>query len=444
MARQLSERQIETNSERRARTLRVQCMACGQVWAGDRPLSACPNCGGLLDTVVSVDRRIGPDAFSRGTPVPGMESGVWRYRALLPPIPDAAIVSRAEGNTPLYWDERLARYAGVASGRFGVKHEGHNPTGSFKDRGMTVAISHAKAVGARIVACASTGNTSASLASYAATAGLPALVLIPAGRISGGKLGQTIAYGATVVQIDGDFDAALALLRATADRHDVYLANSVNPFRLEGQKTIVFELLEQLGWQAPDVIALPGGNLGNTAAFGKALAEAFKVGLIDRLPQLATIQAAGAAPFAAYYANGFDHYAPVTAETVATAIKIGDPASVDRARRSIETTSGFVTAVSDAEILDAKALIDRVGIGCEPASAASLAGVRKLVSDGLIASDATIVGVLTGHVLKDVDAVVDYHLHDGDDGPRPGANRPVTIPADPNALAKVLDDALQR
>jgi len=353
------------------------------------------------------------------------------------------VVSRAEGNTPLYWDDRLTRYAGLAAGRFGVKHEGHNPTGSFKDRGMTVAISHANAVGARIVACASTGNTSASLASYAAAAGLPALVLIPAGRISGGKLGQTIAYGATVVQIDGDFDAALALLRETAGRHDVYIANSVNPFRLEGQKTIVFELLEQLGWRAPDVIALPGGNLGNTAAFGKALSEAFQVGLIDRLPQLATIQAAGAAPFAAYYANGFDHYSPVTAETVATAIKIGDPASVERARRSIETTSGFVTAVTDAEILDAKALIDRVGIGCEPASAASLAGVRKLVGDGLIAPDATVVGVLTGHVLKDVDAVVNYHLHDGDDGPRPGANRPVTIPADPDALAKVLADALQ-
>ncbi|MDQ4100097.1 MAG: threonine synthase [Chloroflexota bacterium] len=447
MTGKLSERgvaRVEPRLDTDKAGLRVRCMACGRETVADRPVVACPACGGLLDAVVPLDRPLTGDAFMRTSHGPGVDSGVWRYRALLPPIPDEDVVTRGEGNTPLYWDSRLAEFAGLGAGCFGVKHEGHNPTGSFKDRGMTVAISHAKTVGARIVACASTGNTSASLASYAAAADLPALVLIPAGRISGGKLGQTIAYGATVVQIDGDFDAALALLRTVADRYDVYLANSVNPFRLEGQKTIVFELLEQLGWQAPDVIALPGGNLGNTAAFGKALAELYEVGLIDRLPQVATIQAAGAAPFAAYYASGFDHYAPVMAETVATAIKIGDPASVDRARRSIEHTSGLVTAVTDAEILEAKAHIDRAGIGCEPASAASLAGVRKLVAEGSIAPDATVVGVLTGHVLKDVDAVVAYHLHDGDDGLRSGANRPVTIPATVDALAKVLGDALHR
>lgn len=192
---------------------------------------------------------------------------------------------------------------------------------------MTVGVSHARAVGARIVACASTGNTSASLASYAAAAGMPALVLIPEGKISGGKLSQTIAYGARVVQVAGDFDQALALLRQLTDAYDVYLVNSVNPFRLEGQKTIIFELLEELGWRVPDVIALPGGNLGNTAAFGKALGELMRVGLIDRLPKLAVIQAAGAAPFAAYHASGYRAFAAVVAETVATAIKIGNPAS---------------------------------------------------------------------------------------------------------------------
>jgi threonine synthase len=267
-------------------------------------------------------------------------------------------------------------------------------------------------------------------------------VIIPEGKISGGKLSQTIAHGATVVQVKGDFDQALSLLRATTEKYGVYLVNSVNPFRLEGQKTIVIEMLEQLNWQVPDVIALPGGNLGNTAAFGKALDDLFAVGLVDRMPRLATIQAAGAAPFARYFESGFDRYQSVTAETVATAIKIGNPASVARARRSIERTGGIVASVTDAEILDAKALIDRVGIGCEPASAATLAGIRKLVREGTISPDANVVGVLTGHLLKDSDAVVKYHLEDVDGAPRTGANRPVTIPAELSALERVLTDAI--
>jgi threonine synthase len=417
-------------------------MRCGSAFTTHTAITRCPSCGGLLDATVDLDRHLSPDAF---IPAPGsLEalSGVWRFRPLLPPIPDSAIVSRAEGNTPLYWDDRLAAYAGLRDGRFGVKHEGQNPTGSFKDRGMTVAVSHAKAIGARIIACASTGNTSASLASYAATAGIPSLVLIPDGKISTGKLSQTIAYGGTVVQIDGDFDVALRLLRELAEGHGVYLANSVNPFRPEGQKTIVFEILEHLGWNPPDVIALPGGNLGNTAAFGKALSEAFQTGLIATLPRLVTVQAAGAAPFAAYYESGFDHYAPVEAETIATAIRIGDPASLERARRSIELTGGIVTSVTDAELMDAKAAIDRAGIGCEPASAASLAGLRRLVAEGQLPPDAQAVGVLTGHVLKDADAVVAYHLGDHDGAARAGANRPVSVEATLPALERTLADAL--
>ncbi|HET7095691.1 MAG TPA: threonine synthase, partial [Thermomicrobiales bacterium] len=281
--------------------LTVRCMDCGQAWPGDRPLTACPTCGGLLDVEIPLDRALSPDDFGQRLPEPLTHSGVWRYRPLLPRLPDEAIVTRWEGNTPLYDDARLAAYADM-TGRVLVKHEGHNPTASFKDRGMTVGVSHANAVGARIVACASTGNTSASLASYAAAAGIPALVLVPEGKISAGKLAQTVAYGARVVQIAGDFDAALALLRQLTAAWDVYLVNSVNPFRLEGQKTIVFELLEQLGWQVPDIICLPGGNLGNTAAFGKALTELRAVGLIDRLPRLVVTQAAGAAPFARYFA----------------------------------------------------------------------------------------------------------------------------------------------
>ena len=425
--------------------LRVRCMRCGAESPGDRPVTVCAICGGLLDAVVALGSSIGREDLGRDLPPALRQSGVWRYRALLPAIPEAAIVTRAEGNTPTYWDDRLAAYAGLRPGGCGLKHEGHNPTASFKDRGMTVGISHAKAVGARVVACASTGNTSASLAAYAAAAGLAALVLIPEGKISGGKLAQTIAYGARVVQVEGDFDQALALLRNLTTRYPVYLSNSVNPFRLEGQKTIAFELLEQLGWRVPDVIALPGGNLGNTAAIGKALVEARTVGLIDRLPKLATIQAAGAAPFARSFAAGWAALEPVQAETVATAIKIGNPASADRARRSIEAAGGVVTTVTDGEILDAKAAIDRVGIGCEPASAASLAGVRRLVAEGAIAPDAVVVGLLTGHLLKDVEAVTAYHLGDGGTaGRRDGGNRPVTIPATMSALERTLSDLLEK
>jgi threonine synthase len=426
----------------------VRCMACETPWPADRPVTVCPGCGGLLDVELPLDRTVRSDEFGAAQRSALGWSGVWRYRPLLPDLPEAAIVSRAEGNTPTYWDDRLAGFAGLSGGALGLKHEGHNPTASFKDRGMTVGVSHAVAVGARIVACASTGNTSASLAAYAAAAGLASLVLIPAGKISGGKLAQTVAHGARVVQVEGDFDQALVLLRDLTARYPVYLCNSVNPFRLEGQKTIAFELLEQLDWRVPDAIALPGGNLGNTAALGKALVEARRVGLIDRLPRLVTIQAAGAAPFARSYATDWADLIPVQAETVATAIKIGNPASTARARRSIEVTNGVVTTVTDEEILAAKAEIDRVGIGCEPASAASLAGVKKLVAEGNIAPNATIVGILTGHLLKDVEAVTAYHLGDEETKRRrdgeamAGRNRPVTIPATAAALEATLADLL--
>ena len=423
------------------RAIEVRCMDCGATTTGDQALTRCAACGGLLDVVIPLDRELGPGSFPTERTKSLDRSGVWRYRALLPELPAVSIVSRWEGNTPLYSDDRLSELAGIAGGELSFKHEGHNPTASFKDRGMTVGVSHAKATGARIVACASTGNTSASLASYAASAGLPALVLIPEGKVSGGKLAQTLAYGATVVQIAGDFDRALHLLRELTDAYNIYLVNSVNPFRLEGQKTIVFELLEQRGWRVPDVFVVPGGNLGNTAAFGKALTELRAVGLIDRLPRLVVVQAAGAAPFATYFASGFTSFAPVVAETVATAIKIGNPASTPRAQRSIAQTNGLVASVTDAEILEAKAAIDRVGIGCEPASAASLAGLRRLINEGLLAPDVDAVCLLTGHVLKDTEAIVGYHLGDGIDS-RPGANRPRRVAADLPALERALADAL--
>jgi len=420
--------------------LRVRCMVCGTLTTADVPISVCPTCGGLLDCLISDLDQLTRSALAAGASARLKQSGVWKYRAILPAIPEEAVVTRFEGNTPLYFDDRIADYAGIAS--FGLKHEGQNPTASFKDRGMTVGVSHAKAVGAKIVACASTGNTSASLASYAAAARMAALVLIPEGKISAGKLSQTIAHGARVVQIQGDFDQALTLLRELTAKYPVYLVNSLNPFRLEGQKTTLIELFEQLDWQIPDVIALPGGNLGNTGAFGKALLDLSEAKLIDKIPRIVTIQAAGASPFTQYYDRGYTNWQPVEADTLATAIKIGNPASLGRAERTIKLTDGIVTSVTDDEILDAKAEIDRVGIGCEPASAATLAGVRKLVRKGLLPADTIATGILTGHVLKDSEAVVRYHLEDVDDAPRAGANRPVSVAATMSALEQVLADAL--
>ncbi|MGH7329871.1 MAG: threonine synthase, partial [Polyangiaceae bacterium] len=331
------------------------------------------------------------------------------------------LVSHPEGNTPLIARDALRSYAGSDS--LLIKHEGHNPTGSFKDRGMTVAVTQAKRIGARAVACASTGNTSASLASYAAHAGIPALVFVPRGQISIGKLTQSLAYGAKTLIIDGDFDDCLRLAREASRELGVYLVNSINPWRVEGQKTIVFEMLQQLGWDAPDWIALPAGNLGNTSAFGKALREAFELRLITRMPRLLAVQAAGAAPFAASFAKKFSVHEPVHAETLATAIKIGDPASWDRGVRAITETNGFVASASDDEILDAKAVIDASGVGCEPASAASVAGVKQLRARGVIGAGELVVAVLTGHLLKDPGILQRYHQ---ETEPAPAhANRPV-------------------
>jgi threonine synthase len=282
-----------------------------------------------------------------------------------------------------------------------LKHEGENPTGSFKDRGMTVAVTQAVRAGATALACASTGNTSASLAAYAAQAGVPALVFVPRGKVAAGKLAQALAYGARVLEVRGDFDRCLRLVREASAELGLTLLNSVNPWRIEGQKTIVLEMLQQRGWDPPDWIVVPAGNLGNTAAFGKALLEARELGLISRLPRLAAVQAAGAAPFYRSFRAGFQRRYRVRAETVATAIRIGDPVSYERASRAIRKTRGVVAAVSDREILAAKAVIDGAGIGCEPASAASLAGLRQLVRRGVVRRGDSVVAVLTGHLLKD-------------------------------------------
>jgi threonine synthase len=418
---------------------RQRCEQCANEIGELDPSAVCPRCGGLLE----LEHELQGDAASlkarfsdRRSAMTGADhSGVWRYRELvLPSIDPAAIVSQPEGNTPLLGRAAVATWAGVE--RLLMKHEGHNPTGSFKDRGMTVAMTQARRTSARAVACASTGNTSASLAAYAALAELPALVFVPAGKVALGKIAQTMAYGARTLLVRGNFDDCLTLARDASAALGIHLLNSVNPFRLEGQKTIVLEMLDQLDWDPPDWIALPAGNLGNTSAFGKALREAHDAGLIARLPRIAAVQAAGAAPFAQSFRGGFAERLRVDPDTIATAIRIGAPASWDRAVRAINETNGVVTSVSDTEILEAKAIIDAAGVGCEPASAASVAGVRQLRARGVIAHDARVVAVLTGHVLKDPGAVVAYHQET--EPPPEYANRPIEIDARVSEVERVL------
>ncbi len=404
------------------------CTRCGEVLAETDARTRCP-CGGLLEIRIDPPELQGAalrDRFAGRRTSKGLidRSGVWRFREMVLPTAGSAIVTHPEGNTPLLDRATVTAWTG-SSGELLLKHEGLNPTGSFKDRGMTVGVTQARRVGARAVACASTGNTSASLAAYAAQAGIPALVFVPSGQVALGKLAQALAYGARTLLVRGDFDVCLRLAGEASDQLGVYLLNSINPFRIEGQKTIVLELLEQLDWQVPDWIVLPAGNLGNTAAFGKALVEAQSLGLIDRLPRLAAIQAAGAAPFARSFSEGFARPHRVQAETIATAIKIGDPASYERAVRAIQSTRGVVIAVTDEEILEAKAVVDASGVGCEPASAASVAGVRRLIAEGTIGRDARVAAVLTGHILKDPGLLISYHQEQ--DPPPPRANRPIAI-----------------
>lgn len=410
--------------------IRQLCASCGRDSPDTDPHTRCPHCGGLLAVDYPAPSPGGPALRAvfdarLGVRHGPLASGVWRFTEVVLPDAAAHVLSYPEGNTPLLASRAVAAWAGVDG--LLLKHEGHNPTGSFKDRGMTVGVTQARRLGVRAVACASTGNTGASLAAYAALAGLPALVLVPRGQVALGKLAQLLAYGARTLLVRGNFDRCLELADEASERLGVYLLNSVNPFRLEGQKTIVLELLQQLGWQPPAWIVVPAGNLGNTAAFGKALEEACQWRLIGRLPRLAAIQAAGAAPFALSFRDGFARRHQVEPHTVATAINIGNPASYDRAVRAIQRTNGVVTTVSDDELLEAKAVVDAAGIGCEPASAAAVAGARRLGREGVIGHGERVVAVLTGHLLKDPESVTQYHQER--EPPPPYANRPVEIEA---------------
>ena len=416
-----------------------QCIApdCRAEFDLDARLYVCSRCGGLLD----IERREEIDSAAlrdlwlqrRASFDPRDRSGVWRFREFLPFTDDTEIVSLGEGNTPLYDAPRSADYCHLP--QLKLKHQGCNPTGSFKDTGMTAAVTQARKLGARLVVCASTGNTAASLAAYAARADLLCAIVVPSGHVSHAKLAQALDYGAKVFEVDGNFDTCMNLIRELAEDERVYLVNSINPFRIEGQKTVAFELTEQLAWQVPDHLVVPGGNLGNSSAFGKGFRELFAAGFIARQPKITVVQAEGAAPFANFYSDS-QHGRFVNEEhpqTLASAIKIGAPVSWQKAWRAVQETGGSVITVTEQEIADAKAIIGRDGIGCEPASATTVAGIRKLK----INENETVVAVLTGHLLKDTDYVIKYY--DGSLVAPDGSPIKVTVSQDLHDLQDLQD-----
>ena len=434
-----------------------RCIACGHVSDSAEQDFRCGSCGDLLEIIYPFWKEGGPDpaqvkfiwqdrkvSFS-----PIDLSGVWRFRDVLPMLggPEEAVTLH-EGNTPVYELPQCSRITGVP--RLFAKHQGMNPTGSFKDTGMTVAATFAKRAGFRWVACASTGNTSASMAAYAARGGLRSLVLVPEGKISWSKLSQALDYGAVTCQLRTDFDGCLKLLQELVRKAPVYQLNSINPFRLEGQKTLAIELLEQFDWNPPDHIIVPGGNLGNSSAIGKALLEMLDLGLIPRLPKLSVIQAEGAnALVRTLREAGGKRLISVPAETRATAIRIGNPASWKKAAHVLEATGGACEQVSELEIAQAKAEIGAEGIGCEPASAVTLAGLKKLVQQGFVKPDETVVLVLTGNLLKDPDFTIEFHRGEMLDDPSTAKSLeslrhpPIVLDATLDAVMRTLDQAEQ-
>ena len=379
---------------------KVICWDCGAE-VEDPFVNTCPRCGGLLTVKMELEKvkEMKPQDL-RSTPI-----GVWRYAPFMPVDP-AHKVSIQEGGTPLYPTKALGAEIGVEN-TF-VKFEGLNPTGSFKDRGMTMGVSHAKELGAQVVGCASTGNTSAALAAYAAKAGMKCAVFLPSGKVAMGKLAQALFFGAKVLSIDGNFDDALALARKMADERKLYLLNSINPYRPEGQKSVLFEIMDQLNYEVPDRIILPVGNAANIWAVYKALTELEEVGWIDKMPMLTGIQAEGAAPVARAFAAKENNFEPEhNPETIATAIRIGNPVSGRKALKAIYSTGGYCTTVNDDEIIKAQQLLGRrEGVCVEPASAASVAGLKKLREMGIADKDERVVCICTGNGLKDPDTII--------------------------------------
>lgn len=454
------------------RCINPDCQATSSV---DDVAFRCPRCGGLMDVAYDWDRLAPPKSLRdfeqkwmrRSDPL--CFSGVWRFRELFPFAAPEQVLTIGEGQTILQKADAVATYVGLQPGKLFLQYEGMNPSGSFKDNGMTAAFTHARMVGARRAACASTGNTSASLAVFCSATGLmKAIIFIGSGKISYGKLAQALDHGALTVQIAGDFDDAMARVQEISKKLGIYLVNSINPFRLEGQKTVMYRVLEALGWEVPDWIVVPGGNLGNVSAFGKAFIELKELGLVTKTPRFAVINAAGAdtfyqlhekqglrwnagRPAAKTQADYFAHLASsgIRASTIASAIEINHPVNLAKALRSLECCGGLVREATDQEVLDAKAKVGAGGLGCEPASAASVAGAKKLRQEGIIGVDERVVCILTGHQLKDPTATVAYHTTDqktfdevlGSRGVRRAsfANRAVQVPNDLNAIIQAIE-----
>ncbi len=433
--------------------------ACSAEFSTSEVIFKCPKCGDLLDIIynwnkIEVPRKM--QDFSRRWLTRDNKldfSGVWRFRELLDFCDDSNKVTIGEGQTILQQNDFIADVLGMEKGRLHLQYEGMNPSGSFKDNGMTAALSHAKMVGAKSCACASTGNTSAAVALYAHSIGIKCTVFIGSGRIAFGKLSQAMDYGAQTIQIKGDFDDCMKQVQSVCSELGLYLLNSLNPFRLEGQKTIMYRIIEGLGWKVPDWIVVPGGNLGNSSAFGKAFSELKQLGLIDRIPRLAIINAAGADTLdylvnekGLKWNNGNvdgslvkEFYDDLTAKkfspsTCASAIEISRPVNLKKCLRALDICNGIVTSVPDTEIVDAKALIGKYGLGCEPASAATIAGLQHLLADGVIKRDETVACVLTGHVLKDPDVTVKYHK----DSQGKYSNPPVEVENDLQEIIKLI------
>lgn len=421
----------------------LQCISetCGRRQDPKRDLHACATCGDLLEVKYEFEpfdaeklRHAWHQRRLSGEPID--RSGVWRFRELIPFVePGYRIISLSEGSTPLIGTRRTGWWAGPV--HLTIKHQGNNPTGSFKDLGMTACITRAASRGVRMVACASTGNTSSSMAAYAARAGLKALLFVPYRQISAAKLAQALDFGALVVEVGDTFDEAFRLLRDIAPELGLYLVNSINPFRIEGQKTIVAEMLEQRAWRPPDYIVVPGGNLGNSSAIGKALRELKEMGFIEKVPRVVVVQSAGANPFYRMISSGAEELTPVEApNTQATAIRIGHPANWKKAKRVLEWTGGICESVTDEEIFEAKAMLAEDGVGCEPASAATVAGVRKLVRAGKIPWHADIVCVLTGTQLKDTEYIMRHRAESQD------SRQLLRVEPDLDKLRKALEASL--
>ncbi|MDK1030531.1 MAG: threonine synthase [Planctomycetia bacterium] len=448
---------------------------CAATFGVDEALFECPRCAGLLDACYDWSRCEVPRSLKdfeakwarRADPL--SFSGVWRFRELLPFVRPEQVMTIGEGQTILQKADTVAKYAGVEPGHLFLQYEGMNPSGSFKDNGMTAAFSHARLVGAKRAVCASTGNTSASVALFSAVfPDIPGIVLIGSGKIAYGKLAQALDYGVQTLQVEGDFDACMKRVKEIARELKIYLMNSLNPFRLEGQKAIMFRVLEGLRWQVPDWIVVPGGNLGNSSAFGKAFGELREIGLIDRVPRIAVINAEGADTLyrivneeqIAWNDGNVDtakvdaFYERMDAEgrrakTVASAIEINRPVNLLKALRALDITGGVVERVTDQEIVDAKAQVGRGGLGCEPASAATVAGTKKLRAAGVIDKKDLVVCILTGHALKDPNLTVTYHSATVEElrekygrygvEAAPYANRPTVVKDDLDAIIRAIE-----